>query len=69
MTSIDSKMASVARLVEIFNFQVPGKRWHLFEFCDLSLYVPITLINCRQDIITDTSPESRASSNLAVKTP
>ena len=33
-------MATVANTIEAFNFILPGGRWHLFEFCDLTLYVP-----------------------------
>lgn len=31
-------METVARIIEAFNFILPGGRWHLFEFCDLALY-------------------------------
>lgn len=32
-------MDTVAQVIEAFNFILPGGRWHLFEFCDLALYV------------------------------
>jgi len=38
MTWVGTKMASIAQLVEMVNFQFPGGRWQLFEVCDLSLY-------------------------------
>lgn len=31
-------MQDLPVLIDAVNFILPGGRWHLFEFCDLSLY-------------------------------
>ncbi|KAK5119331.1 hypothetical protein LTR85_007687 [Meristemomyces frigidus] len=44
-------MRTIAYLVEAVNFEVPGQRWQLFEFCDLWI-VPDAIKHCCQNTLT-----------------
>jgi hypothetical protein len=39
MERMEWAMTAVAQAIDAINFLLPGGRWHLLEFCDLSLYV------------------------------
>lgn len=51
MDMLEAAAQRIANTIEQVNFKVPGRRWHLFEFCDL-WFVPSVVKHCCQNMLT-----------------
>lgn len=60
-------MSIIARAVDAVNFLIPGRRWQLFEFCDLWMYATQDTLSTPSQAARLTSAESLTLSSTAVR--